>query len=262
LNADYVATGHYARIDHHDDGSVRIYRGQDERKDQTYMLARVNPSDLRHTLFPLAYAQKTELVEMAKAINIPTAHSKESQDVCFILNGQANYLKQVLGETSGDIIDRDTGKTLGQHKGYYLYTLGQRRGIGVGAGRPVYVVEIDKDTNTVYVGDKHHLDASRFVTKHTNWIHPPPSDNFEAMVKIRYNTPAQLAQCEIQGDNVLVEFVEPISAITPGQIAAFYDPTDTELWGGGFIEDHLVHQPFEKGKRELPTYDEACGVFR
>lgn len=262
LGADYVATGHYARIEHGEDGSVRVFRGADRRKDQTYMLARVKPEDLRYTLFPLAHYQKPDLVALAQSVGIPTAFSKESQDVCFVLNGQANYIKQILGEKKGPVVDMDTGKTLGEHDGYYLFTLGQRKGIGVAAGRPIYVVKIDPATNTVYVGDAHHLACETFTARDVSWINEPAGDVFEAMVKIRYNTPAALARCEKQGNHVVVTFREPLTAVTPGQIAAFYDSTDTEIWGGGYVERHLSHQPFVAGTRELPSYDEACGIFR
>ncbi len=262
LNADYVATGHYARIEHQPNGDVRVFRGNDSRKDQTYMLARVKPADLRYTLFPLAYYQKPDLVALAQSLDIPTAYSKESQDVCFILEGQANYISQLLGKKKGPIVDYDTGKVLGEHEGYYLFTLGQRKGVGVAAGRPIYVVHIDPQSNTVYVGDPEHLQKQQFWAKDVSWIYEPPSESFEAMVKIRYNTPASIAQCQKAGPDILVTFQEPVSAITPGQIAAFYDPSDTEIWGGGYIEKYRTHPQFVPGERHLPTYDEACGIFR
>lgn len=262
LGADYVATGHYARIEHQADGSVRLFRGEDAKKDQTYMLARVKPEDLRYTLFPLAHFQKPELVALAQQINIPTAFSKESQDVCFVLNGQANYITRLLGVKTGPIVDIDTNKVLGEHQGHYLFTLGQRKGIGVAAGRPIYVVKIDPKTNTVYVGDAHHLGSQAFLATDVSWIREPASETFEAMVKIRYNTPPSLAHCRKTGRNVEVAFVEPVSAVTPGQIAAFYDPADTELWGGGYVERHLSHATFTPGQRDIPSYDEVCGIFR
>lgn len=261
LGADYVATGHYARIMHNEDGGVRVFRGEDRHKDQTYMLARVKPEDLRHTLFPLAHYQKPELVELAKQVDIPTAYSKESQDVCFVLNGQANYITQLLGPKKGPIVDYDTGKVLGEHDGYYLFTLGQRKGVKVAAGRPIYVVKIDPKTNTVYVGDQHHLETSTCWAKDISWINEPSGEYFEAMVKIRYNTPSALAECQKVGSDVLVTFKTPVVAVTPGQIAAFYDPTDEEIWGGGYIEKHLPHTEFTPG-RTLPAFDEVCGVFR
>lgn len=262
LGADFVATGHYARVDHLPDGQVRVYRGKDERKDQSYMLARVKPEDLRYTLFPLANYQKPELVELAKKVNIPTAYSKESQDVCFVLNGQADYITQKLGIKKGPIVDIDTGKTVGEHNGHYLYTLGQRKGVGVAAGRPVYVVKIDTDTNTVYIGDDHHLQCQTFLAKAVSWIHEPEEDLFEAMVKIRYNTPPSPAVCQKIGNDVKVTFQVPVSAITPGQIAAFYDLGNTEIRGGGYVENYLTHSEFIPGTRVLPTYDEACGIFQ
>jgi tRNA-uridine 2-sulfurtransferase len=261
LKADYVATGHYARIEHGEDGSVRVFRGADERKDQTYMLARVKPEDLRYTLFPLAHYQKPELVALAQQINIPTAFSKESQDVCFVLNGQANYIKEILGQKKGQIVDLDTGKVVGEHEGHYLFTLGQRKGVGVAAGRPIYVVKIDPKTNTVYVGDAHHLETVTFQANDVSWINEPAGEIFESMVKIRYNTPPALARCEKSGNDVLVTFHAPMSAITPGQIAAFYDIENTELLGGAYIQKHLKHEAFVPG-RELPSFDEACKIFR
>jgi tRNA-specific 2-thiouridylase len=231
------------------------------------MLARVKPEDLRHTLFPLAYYEKPHLVELAQKLDIPTAYSKESQDVCFVLNGQANYISQVLGKRQGDIVDYDTGKHLGHHDGHYLFTLGQRKGVGVAAGRPVYVVKIDKQSNTVYVGDPHHLEQTIFQAQDVSWICEPEADEFKAMVKIRYNTPAAMATCRKLTNNagaqqVEVIFDEPAMAVTPGQIAAFYDVTDTEILGGGYIGAHLVHRPFVPGQRELPSYDDVCGIFR
>lgn len=264
LGADYVATGHYARIvPDPETQSVRIFRGQDENKDQTYMLARVRPDDLKHTLFPLAYATKPELVALAQALDIPTAFSKESQDVCFVLNGQANYLSQLFGPKPGPIVDWDTKKVVGEHQGTFLFTLGQRKGLGVAAGRPVYVVKIDKAANTVYVGDKEHLESTRFIAKDVSWIQRPTSDVFESMVKIRYNTPSALAQCRMISDtDAEITYYAPMSAITPGQIAAFYDSDDNELWGGGYVQSHLIHHPFDADKAQFPSFDEACGVFR
>jgi len=262
LKADYVATGHYARLEHSDDGSVRLFRGADSHKDQTYMLARVKPEDLRYTVFPLAYMQKPDLVKLAQEMGIPTAFSKESQDVCFVLNGQANYLTTLLGQDNGPIVDIETGQVLGEHGGHFLYTLGQRKGVGVAAGHPIYVVKIDPTTNTVYVGDKHHLERRVFIAKEVSWINEP-GPAFQAMVKIRYNTPAALADCQKLNDtDVAVSFMDPALAVAPGQIAAFYDITDTELLGGGYIETHLQHADFISGERQLPSYDEACGTFK
>ncbi|MCA9842625.1 MAG: tRNA 2-thiouridine(34) synthase MnmA [Cyanobacteria bacterium HKST-UBA03] len=264
LGCDLMATGHYGHLVHQAQ-TTRVYKAADARKDQTYMMARVYPKDLRRTIFPLAHATKDQVFAYAQAKDLPTAFSKESQDVCFILNGQQHYLNSVFGPKPGPIVDMDTGDVLGEHQGHFLYTLGQRKGVGVAAGRPIYVVKIDVDTNTVYVGDKHHLEETVFWVRDVNWLNEPPGSGFESMVKIRYNSPATLGHCEPAGQDVKVTLVEPMSAVTPGQIGAFYCPDDRELWGGGYIDAHLPQQAYEDSEarhREFPSYDEACGVFR
>lgn len=253
---DYVATGHYARL-HHADNGVKVYRPRDEHKDQTYMMARVYAKDLAHTIFPLGGMVKSEVYAIAREADLPTAYSKESQDICFVLNGQANYMEGVFGSKPGPIVDMDTGKTLGEHEGYYRYTLGQRKGVKVAAGRPIYVVKVDPTTNTVFVGDKHHLETVRFRVKAVNWLETPQQDSFESMVKIRYNTPPALGWVHPdpqQPGDLIVEMAEPQMAVTPGQIAAFYDPEYKQLWGGGYIEQFLSHPEFDpNSKKELPN---------
>lgn len=250
LGVDYVATGHYAILNRSEelrpDEPVRVCRSVDEHKDQTYMMTRVYRKDLAHALFPLGEMTKPQVVALAQAIDLPTAYSKESQDICFVLDGQDNYMNGVFGKQTGPVIDIDTGRTLGDHDGYYRFTLGQRKGIKVAAGRPVYVVKIDAASNTVYVGDAHHLEATSFTVLAPNWLDArfdrQPVEPFESMVKIRYNSKPSLGKVEALDENRLqVTLYEPQSAITPGQIAAFYDPTFAELWGGGYIEQHLLH---------------------
>lgn len=261
LGVDYVATGHYCRLDR-SGGDLRLLRAVDERKDQTYMMTRVYRRDLEKALFPLGDMTKPEVVAMAKEAGIPTAHSKESQDICFVLDGQANYMAGVFGKRPGPIVDADTGQTLGEHDGYYQFTIGQRKGIGVATGRPVYVVKIDPDTNTVYIGDRHHIETTTFRVLSPNWLTKtppalPPESPVEAMVKIRYNTPAAPAMVRKNPENpdeLLVDFHEPVSAITPGQIAAFYDTDNAQLLGGGFIEKYLAHRAFDPATAgELPN---------
>lgn len=244
LGVDYVATGHYAILDHLPTGGVKLYRSVDEHKDQTYMMTGVYSKDLEKTLFPLGEMVKPDVVALAKEIDLPTAHSKESQDICFVLNGQANYMDMVFGKQKGTFIDLDTGKTLGEHDGYYRFTIGQRKGIGVAAGRPVYVVKIDPHTNTVYLGDSHHLHSTVFTVKHANWLDEQFQglDSFESMVKIRYNTPPTPGSViRVDDDTLQVTLHQSVSAITPGQISAFYDMDFRQLWGGGYIDKHLIH---------------------
>jgi tRNA-uridine 2-sulfurtransferase len=274
LGCEYLATGHYAIINEDSNGQIQVFRSVDEHKDQTYMMARVYPKDLQHTVFPLGAMKKPDVVAMARAIDIPTAYSKESQDICFVLEGQGKYMDKVFGAKLGPIVDYGTGKVLGTHEGYYRYTLGQRKGVGVAAGRPVYVVKIDPHTNTVYLGDAVHLQRSTFIVKDVSWLSLPPAENaswdkpvpkpFEAMVKIRYNSPPALAWVEpFETDSngfsqLKVTLNEPFSAITPGQIAAFYDTYFQQLYGGGYIDHYLLHHTlsdteWENLRQNLPN---------
>jgi tRNA-specific 2-thiouridylase len=254
LDVDYVATGHYAILNHQAN-EVQVLRSVDEHKDQTYMMARVYPQDLARTIFPLGEMTKPQVVALARELDLPTAYSKESQDICFVLEGQSKYMDGVFGQEEGQFVDIDTGKVLGQHSGYYRFTLGQRKGIGVAAGRPIYVVRIDPKTNTVYLGDAHHLDSTTFTVRAPHWLssrfEDPSTFPFTSMVKIRYNSPPTLGLVERLSENeavldkaaLKVTLNQPQSAITPGQIAAFYDPEFRQLYGGGYIDRHLVHRP-------------------
>jgi tRNA-specific 2-thiouridylase len=265
LGVDYVATGHYAILSPAAHG-VNVYRSVDEHKDQTYMMARVFPKDLTKTLFPLGEMTKPQVTALARELDLPTAYSKESQDICFVLNGQHNYMDLTFGKQPGNFVDADTGKVLGQHDGYYRFTLGQRKGIGVAAGRPVYVTKIDPHTNTVYLGDAHHLQSTTFSVLSPNWLVPgldePDALPREFMVKIRYNSPPVLGRVEwldYAARSLKVTLHIAQSAITPGQIAAFYDTEFRQLFGGGYIERYLSHQPFDESKRDnLP--DLYCQV--
>lgn len=263
LKADFVATGHYTRIIHDENNIPHVYCGEDKNKDQSYMLAQVRPEDLKYTLFPLGLLQKPQLVDVAKQVGIPTAHSKESQDVCFVLNGQANYLTNLLGIKTGNIIDIETNNIVGTHDGYYLFTLGQRKGLGVAMGVPVYVVKIDKENNTVYVGDKKYLAQDKLTVVDVNWIQVPAQSEFKAMVKYRYNSPPIEGLCTVMNNSTIeVTLNEPAFGLSRGQIAAFYDLEFKELWGGGYIESHLQHKPYDPDLAVLPSWDEACQIFK
>ena len=258
LGCEYLATGHYINLDRPQggpEGPYRVLRSVDASKDQTYMLARVKPKDIQRALFPLGPWIKKDVVAYAVEAGIPTAHSKESMDVCFVLDGQANYLKKALGPKPGPIVDLDTNQVVGEHEGHFLFTRGQRKGVGVAAGRPVYVIKTDSSSNTVYIGDKHHLETQTFRVKEVNWLEQPTHFPAEVMVKYRYNTPPSLGTItpeQMTGD-FLVTMHKPVIAITPAQIAAFYDATDTQLLGGGFIETHLTHPTFDPSAvTELP----------
>ena len=268
LGVDYVATGHYINLGRPQgtDGAFQILRARDSKKDQTYMLAQVQAQDLDKALFPLGMWTKPEVVDYAKSKGISSAHSKESMDVCFVLDGQANYLKQALGVKKGPIIDIDTDKVVGEHEGHFLFTRGQRKGVGVAAGRPIYVIKTDASSNTVYIGDKTHLECQSFIAYDANWLEANLSFPLRCQIKFRYNTPPKLGwvtPLESSEDSPYksayqVHFDEPVSAVTPAQIAAFYDETDTQLLGGAYIEGHLLHSKFQPEAIELP--DLTCSV--
>lgn len=260
LGVEYVATGHYVNLDRPlgAEGPLRVLRAVDPKKDQTYMLARVAQQDLARALFPLGGWVKSDVVAYAKEKGIATAHSKESMDVCFVLDGQANYLKRTLGTQKGPIVDVDTGRVVGEHDGAWLFTRGQRKGVGVAAGRPVYVIRTDTATNTVYIGDEHHLLANRVTVRDMHWLVPEPTQPLHARVKVRYAGGTVSAMVQRHPDKPdtdwLVTTEAPLSAVTPAQVAALYDETDTQLLGGGFVDTWLGHRPFDPALvGELPN---------
>lgn len=238
LGADFYATGHYARIIKGQD-NYKLLKSLDSKKDQTYMLFDLTQDDLSHTLFPLGPLAKSEVRKIAAENNLPCAQSKESQDVCFILppDTTSKYLKGKFSEQEGNIIDFKTQKVLGKHKGYYNYTIGQRKGIGIAAIEPLYVVSIDAANNVVYVGFKEDLAENDLEIKNINWQQPEwNKSEFKALVKIRYNTQSKVATVNPSSDNkAVISFDKPEYGITPGQIAVFYDLNNEYLIGGGWI---------------------------
>jgi tRNA-specific 2-thiouridylase len=239
LDCDYIATGHYAIIEELDT-TYRLKRSRDRVKDQTYMLINLTQEDLARTIFPLAHFEKHEVIDLARKNNLPTAESKESQDVCFVVEPEnvQSYLEKHLGIKPGMIVDCTTGKVIGEHTGVYKYTVGQRKGIKVAYPYPLYVVSIDTESNTIYVGAREELESSNLIASDVNWIEAPPTENkFYALTKIRYNSKPKLAQVEIIDENsVNVSFEEPQFAITPGQVAAFYTLDNSYVLGGGWIQ--------------------------
>lgn len=226
LGADLYATGHYARIKDN-----KIYRGKYLKKDQSYMLFNLNRDDIAKTIFPLGELEKPEVRAIAQKYNLPVARNKESQDVCFIQPPETNqsYLIKKFGEKPGHIVHYKTGKVIGEHRGTFNYTIGQRKGICISAPEPLYVVSIDHNKNTVCVGYKHDLFSSEFDIYNINWQQEYQEN---VMVKIRYNSPAIPGTVTKEGH---VKLKEPKDAITPGQAAVFYDINDEYLVGGGLI---------------------------
>ncbi len=236
LGADIFATGHYADIRDFD-GIFKLYPAKDEHKDQLYFLYRLGQKELSKTVFPLYEYEKSQVRQLAYDFDLPPKSSKESQDICFIQkpNTTKKYLTDKLGEISGDFIELSTGKKLGTHTGHYQYTIGQRKGIGIAAPYPLYVIDIDADKNIVYLGKKEDDYRSKLVIEDLNFSYPINKSEFDAMVKIRYNMQAKKARVKVLQDKAEIEFYEPVNSITAGQSGVIYDINDGHLIGGGYI---------------------------
>ncbi len=237
--ADFFATGHYARVLKTDDGTG-LYASANAAKDQSYALAMIRREVLRHLLFPIGDYLKDQTRQMAARFGLGTEHKAESQEICFIPdNDYAAVIEQGRPELvrEGDIVD-SSGKILGRHNGTHRFTIGQRRGLRVAMGRPYYVTEIDAASNTVTLGPKEEVMHGRLSASNVNWLCDMPKSAFEAKVKIRYNSRAAAAVVRAEGDGAVVRFDEPVWAITPGQLAAFYieDELGERLVGGGWID--------------------------
>ncbi len=234
--ADCVATGHYARVVRDDlSRCTSLLRGADRGKDQSYFLFALSQDQLAHTVFPLGDMQKTQVREKARALNLPAAERPESQDICF---GDYKELVAAYAKESeldgGDVVDR-SGKLLGRHGGVHTLTVGQRRGLGIAANEPLYVVEIDDESKRVVVGKKHELSCAGLLARSVNWIEAPMDTDIEAEVQIRYRSTAIPCRIRPSGANDCeVRFEAPAMAVTPGQAAVFY--RGDQLLGGGWIE--------------------------
>lgn len=232
---DRLATGHYARIEDNPELGRVIRRGVDRRRDQSYFLALVKKEDLELLEFPLGKMTKEEVREIARRYGLEVAEKRDSQDVCFLMGKKpGKYLEERVGRREG-FIKHVSGKVLGKHSGIYNFTVGQRRGLGVSYGKPVYVVDIDPSTNTVVVGEEEYLYNDTFVIKDLN-LHVPLEKWKEVVVQIRYNhVPVPLEELKEISDGYVVKLKEDVRGITPGQVAAFY--TGDTLLGGGIIEE-------------------------
>ncbi|MFQ3568109.1 MAG: tRNA 2-thiouridine(34) synthase MnmA [Aggregatilineales bacterium] len=238
LDADYLATGHYARIARAADGSYLLKRGLDEGKDQSYVLSVMGQAQLSRTLFPVGEYTKAEVRQLAERFGLPTASKRDSQDLCFL--GDGDY-RRFLAEHAPDVmragpIIRRSGEVIGQHNGLANYTIGQRKGLGVQAAEPLYVIAMNPYRNALVVGTASELGGDCLTARRVNWVSgAPPSGPLRAEVKIRYRARAVPALVVPLGDDrMAVTFDEPLRDITPGQGAVVYDG-DICL-GGGIIE--------------------------
>ncbi len=241
LGCERLATGHYARIARHGDGTFSLLRGVDQTKDQSYFLWGLDSDMLGKTLFPLGGMTKERTRDEALKRGLTAAKRRDSQEICFIPDDDyTRFLRERCGTEAppgigeGDIIDRD-GRIVGTHRGAAFYTIGQRRGLGVALGRPVYVTAIDTADNTVTVGDEPDLSAAGMEVGSPVWTRGfPPGASFACTVKIRYGSGGCGCGVNVERERAIVRFDTPQRAVTPGQSAVFYDG-DLVL-GGGVIE--------------------------
>lgn len=249
LGAKFLATGHYAKIKEVQGAGFRaqgylLKKAKDKIKDQSYFLYRLTQRQLKYILFPLAGYTKKEVRGLAEEFGLPTAQKPGSQEICFLpdtdYRGFLIHRLHRLKDTDytdlkpGDIIDTQ-GNILGQHKGIPFYTVGQREGLGIAKGYPIYVIKIDAENNRIIVGRKEEALAREFLVKEPHFIFKPIKKKIVARVKIRYNHKESQAQIGVCGKQLKVCFRKPQFAITPGQSAVFYDK-DVVL-GGGIIDE-------------------------
>jgi tRNA-specific 2-thiouridylase len=241
LGCDYIATGHYANVHQHNNGRFYISKGADETKDQSYVLWGLQQDLLSRTLLPLGTYHKTAIRQMALDYGYPElAKKSESYEICFVPdNDYRGFLKrrvngleeQVAG---GNFVDK-TGKVLGKHKGYPFYTIGQRKGLDITFGKPVYVTNIIPETNTVMLGEEDDLNRQEMLVSKINWIkYEGITDGTEALTKIRYKDQGAMASLYNHENGVQVQFSHYAKGIAPGQSAVFYE--GDHVIGGGVIQ--------------------------
>lgn len=238
LNAEVVATGHYARVDRIDaTGLYRLRRGLDRDKDQSYFLFSLTQAQLSRASFPVGELTKPEVRAIAERRGLAVAAKPDSHEICFVPDGDAaGFVKRQLGEVPSGTISDTSGKKLGDHAGIHQFTIGQRKGLGLSTGVPLYVVKIDPKDHSVVVGGKHELGRKELTASRVNWIAgPPPAGPIRAAAQIRHRhreAPGLLTPHD--ADHAHMVFDEPQTAVTPGQAVVFYDG-DTVI-GGGWID--------------------------
>lgn len=236
LGFDYVVTGHYARVEENN-GWFYLKKGVDEAKDQSYVLYSLTQNQLAHIQFPLGTYSKTEIREIAENHNFLNARKKDSQDICFVPDGDyAKFIEGYLGKTypKGNFIDIN-GNVLGEHQGIIRYTNGQRKGLGVAFGKPMYVADKNVKDNTVTLCTNEELFSAELIADDFNWLIPNPAKEIKCSARVRYNMKEQPATVyTLENGNVKIVFDAPQRAITRGQAAVLYDG-ETVLGGGTIL---------------------------
>jgi tRNA-specific 2-thiouridylase len=244
VGAEYVATGHYARIARATDGTLRVARAHDRAKDQSYVLCAVRPELLSHVLFPVGAYSKTEIRAIAREHDLPVHDKPDSQEICFVPDD--DYLSFVRErrpdhERAGPIVDQQ-GHLLGMHAGIEGFTIGQRRGLGVALGSPRYVVQIEPFTRTVTIGGRESLARAGLQAVRFNWQGPEPAGKIHCLAQVRARQTAVPATVEpLIDQRARVLFDSPQTAITPGQVVAVYQ--EDMVLGGGWIEQGICMAP-------------------
>ncbi len=252
FGAEAVATGHYAKIDEHE-GRLRLLRGKDREKDQSYFLYRMKPDELPKTRFPLGDLTKPEVRELAKEAGFVTAEKPESQDICFVSGEAWEFVERYSGGAAqgGAIRDRD-GEVLGSHDGIHRFTVGQRRGIGIGGSRgKLYVLQIDPQTQEVVVGEKAELERDHFYIEDLSWVQSAVEedlnrgDSVSGIIQLRHRhegVPVSISLDSVEGGRdtkehrkAKVSFTKEWATVSPGQAAVLYDYDNREVLGGGVV---------------------------
>lgn len=235
LDADLLATGHYARIETSPQG-CRLLKAVDRSKDQSYFLYTLGQQELSHLLFPLGDMLKTEVRKMAAKLGLPSADRRESQDICFIPdNDYRSFVARHVVSQPGDVVGTK-GEVLGKHDGLAYYTVGQRHGLGIASDQPLYVLKLRAETNHILVGSEEQLLTDALTTSRLTWVSgQAPGVTFAATAKIRHRSPEVPVSVRIDGETAYVKFEQPQRAVTPGQSIVFYQ--GEVVLGGGIIND-------------------------
>jgi tRNA-specific 2-thiouridylase len=235
MGADFVATGHYARVRRGEDGRYRLLRGVDSSKDQSYFLFTLTQAQLAHAMFPVGDLEKAAVRDHARALGLPVAEKHDSHEICFVPDGDhASFVDRHAPVPSGVIRDTD-GRLLGRHEGVHRFTVGQRKGLGLSSPIPLYVVGLDAEQQTVTVGPRAALERRTLTASGVNWISgAAPAPGTRVTAQIRYRHREAPAEVVADDDRVHVTFDEPQSAVAPGQAVVFYQGDDVA--GGGWID--------------------------
>jgi len=244
MGADFMATGHYARTRQTEDGLVELLRSSDPNKDQSYVMSVLSQDKLSHTLFPVGGMTKPQVRDHARRFKLSVAERGDSQDLCFLAGGDyREFLSRNVPEVTrpGKIVGRD-GNLLGEHQGLAFYTIGQRKGLGIAAAQPMYVLDKAIEDNVLVVGSENELGRNTLIAGEMNWISgQPPLEPFSAEVKIRYRASFIPATVIPTGEEkISVEFPNSVRDITVGQRIVIYNG-DVVL-GGGTIQSSSIHQ--------------------